>query len=101
MQVPSSSNTNQQANTPAGNYFWRVQASDPSNGVTSSFSSTFQFRYQPFDMRNAIILDSPKDLGFWDETAKITSIAFSPEAFEVDFDRRTGPSCLAGPRRCR
>jgi hypothetical protein len=40
------------ANTPAGNYFWRVQASDPSNGVTSPFSSTFQFRYQPFDMRN-------------------------------------------------
>jgi len=80
------------ANTPAGNYFWRVQASDPSNGVTSSFSSTFQFRYQPFDMRNAIILDSPKDLGFWDETAHITSIAFSPEAFEVDFDRRDGPN---------
>jgi hypothetical protein len=79
------------ANTPAGNYFWRVQASDPSNGVTSPFSSTFQFRYQPFDMRNAIILDSPPDLGFWNESAKITSIAFSPEAFEVDFDRRDGP----------
>jgi hypothetical protein len=78
-------------NTPAGNYFWRVQASDPSNLVTSSFSSTFQFAYQPFDMRNAIILDSPRDLAFWGETARITSVVFSPEAFEVDFDRRDGP----------
>jgi len=76
--------------TPAGTYFWRVQASDPSNGVTSSFSSTFSFRYQPFDMRNAVILDSPRDMGFWDETAHITSVVFSPEAFEVDFDRRDG-----------
>src|SRR5262249_38614639 len=59
-------------NTPAGNYFWRVQASDPSNGVTSSYSTTFTFRYQPFDMRNAIILASPPSLGFWDETAHIT-----------------------------
>jgi len=79
-------------NTPAGNYFWRVQASDPSNSVTSPFSAIFQFRYQPFDMRNAIILDSPPDLGYWDETAHITSVAFSPEAFEVDFDRRDGPN---------
>src|SRR5262249_60465704 len=59
------------ANTPAGNYFWRVQASDPSNGVTSPFSTTFQFRYQPFDMRNAIILASPPDMGFWNENARI------------------------------
>jgi len=79
-------------NTPAGNYFWHVQATDPQNGVTSPFSATFQFRYQPFDMRNAIILDSPPDLGFWDETAHITSVAFSPDAFEVDFDRRDGPN---------
>ena len=78
-------------NTPAGNYFWRVQASDPSNSVTSPFSATFQFGYQPFDMRQATIWDSPPDLGFWNETAKITSVAFSPFAFEVDFDRRTGP----------
>jgi hypothetical protein len=78
------------ANTPAGNYFWRVQASDPSNAVTSAFSSVFSFRFQPFDMRQAIILDSPRDLGSWDETAHITSVNFSPEAFEVDFDRRDG-----------
>ena len=78
------------ANTPAGTYFWRVQATDPSNAVTSAFSSVFSFRFQPFDMRQAIILDSPRDLGSWDETTKITSVSFSPEAFEVDFDRRTG-----------
>ena len=78
------------ATTPAGTYFWRVQATDPSNAVTSAFSSVFSFRFQPFDMRQAIILDSPRDLGSWDETTKITSVSFSPEAFEVDFDRRTG-----------
>lgn len=80
------------ANTPAAPYFWRVQASDPSNGVTSSFSSTFQFTYQPFDMRNAVILDNPRDLGFWDEGSHITSINFTTEAFEVDFDKRDGPN---------
>ncbi len=78
------------AGRPAGNYSWRAQATDPSNAVTSDFSAVFSFRFQPFEMRQAIILDSPKDLGSWDETAKITSVNFSPEAFEVDFDRRTG-----------
>ena len=78
-------------NTPAGNYFWRVQASDPANGVTSPFSSTFQFRYQAFDLHQAIILDSPKDFANWAETTKITSIAFSFDAFEVEFDKRDSP----------
>jgi hypothetical protein len=77
-------------NTPANTYFWRVQASDPSNGVTSAFSPTFSFAYQPFDMRQATIYDSPPDLGFWPETARITSVVFTPEAFLVDFDRRDG-----------
>jgi hypothetical protein len=79
-------------NTPAGTYFWRVTASDPSNGVTSAASSVFQFRYQPFDMRQAVILDSPPDLGFWNESAKITLVEFNREAFLVDFDRRDGPN---------
>jgi hypothetical protein len=79
-------------NTPAGVYFWRVQASDPSNGITSPLSAVSSFTYQPFDMRQAIIINSPPDLGSWDETAHITSIVFSPFAFEVDFDRRTGPN---------
>jgi len=79
------------ANTPAGTYFWRVQASDPSNGVTSPFSATFQFRYQPFDLHNAIIINSPKDLANWPETSQITSVNFTVEAFEVDFTKRDGP----------
>jgi hypothetical protein len=78
-------------NTPAGTYFWRVQASDPSNGVTSPLSSTFQFSYQPFDMRNAVMLNSPKEMGFWPETSRITSVNFTVEAFEVDFTKRDGP----------
>lgn len=80
------------SNTPAGTYFWRVQASDPSNAVTSAFSSTFSFRFQPFDMHQAVILDSPRDLANWGETAHITSVIFSPDAFLVDFDRRDGPN---------
>jgi hypothetical protein len=73
-------------------YYWRVQASDPSNAVTSPFSSVFSFRFVPFDMRQAAIYDSPPDLGFWDETAKITQVDFTVEAFLVDFDRRNGPN---------
>jgi len=77
---------------PNATYFWRVQATDPSNGVTGPFSSVFSFKYVPFDMRQAIILDSPPGLGSWDETAKITSVDFTGDAFLVDFDRRTGPN---------
>lgn len=76
---------------PAGNYFWRVQASDPANGATSPFSSTGAFTLVPFDMRQAIILNSPPDLGSWAETSRITSINFTDVAFEVDFDKRTSP----------
>ena len=78
-------------NTPAGTYFWRAQATDPSNAVTSALSAVFSFNYQPFDMRQAIIVDAPPDLGFWTESATITSITFSPEAFLVDFDKRDSP----------
>ena len=80
------------ANTPAGTYFWRVQASDPSNAVTSAFSTVFSFNYQPFDMRQATIVNSPHDLAFWAETARITSVIFTGDAFLVDFDRRDGPN---------
>jgi hypothetical protein len=72
-------------------YFWRVMASDPSNSVNSPFSSTFSFRYVPFDLRSATMVNSPPDFADWPEAAKITSINFSGGAFEVDFDRRDGP----------
>jgi hypothetical protein len=72
-------------------YFWRAQASDPSSGATSPFSNVSPFNVQPFDMRNALIWDNPQDLGSWAETANITSIVFTDNAFLVDFDKRTGP----------
>ena len=73
-------------------YWWRVQASDPSNAVTSAYSGGNPFKVQPFDMKQATILSSPPDLGSWGETSKITSIDFTSDAFLVDFDRRTGPN---------
>ena len=73
-------------------YYWHVQASDPSNGVTTAFSAPFSFKYVAFDMRQASIYASPPDLGFWDETAHITRVEFTVDAFLVDFDRRDGPN---------
>lgn len=72
-------------------YYWRVQASDPANSVTGPYSTVFSFKYVPFDMSQATIYNSPSDLGFWPETAKITSVYLNPNGIEVDFDRRTGP----------
>jgi len=73
-------------------YFWRVQASDSPSGVSSALSSTFTFRYVAFDMRDATIVDSPMDLGYWAETAQITRVDFSEGWVIVDFDRRDGPN---------
>jgi hypothetical protein len=72
-------------------YYWRAQASDSGSGVTSAFSSVFSFKYVAFDMHQAIILNSPSDLANWAQTAKITSVVFTPSAFLVDFDKRDGP----------
>ena len=77
---------------PAGTYFWRVTASDLSNAVTSPTSAVVSFTYQPFQMSQATMVDNPADLGSWPETAKITSVQFTGNAFLVDFDRRTGPN---------
>ncbi len=77
--------------TTNGTYYLRVRASDNSNGIVGPYSSTVQFRYVPFDLSQAIIVNSPPDLAVWPEGAKITSIDFTGDAFEVDFDRRTGP----------
>jgi hypothetical protein len=73
-----------------GTYFWRAQAMDPGNGITGPFSGVSSFRYVPFDMKNAIIKNSPFDLGFWREGAQITSVDFTGNAILVDFDRRNG-----------
>ena len=75
---------------PAGTLFWRVQASDPSNTETSSFSSPASFVVEPFNIKDAIIHNNPPDMWSWPETAKITRVDFGPYIY-VDFDRRTGP----------
>jgi len=73
-------------------YYWRAQASDPGNGVNGPYSSVNSFRYVPFDMTQATIYSSPADLGFWPETAKITSVVLNGDGIQVDFDRRDGPN---------
>ena len=73
-------------------YYWRVQASDATNSVTSPFSGVSSFTVvPPFDMRQARIYNSPSDLGSWPETSKITSVVFAQDAMLVDFDKRAGP----------
>ena len=72
-------------------YYWHVQAIDRTNDVTGPFSSTASFKFVPFDLSAATIVNSPQDLANWPENAKITSINFSPDSFQVEFDRRDGP----------
>jgi len=71
-------------------YFWRVQASDANSGVSSPYSAVSSFRYVPFDWSQATMVSSPRDFAMWGETAKVTSVVFTGDAFLVDFDRRTG-----------
>jgi hypothetical protein len=75
---------------PAGTFYWRVQAQDLGNKISSPFSPTTSFKVVPFDMRQASILDNPSNMASWPVTASITSVVFTPISFEVDFDRRTG-----------
>jgi hypothetical protein len=75
-----------------GNYFWRAQASDPSNGITTPYSSVSPFTVQLFDLQKANVWDNPADFKSWAETAAITSIDFTDDAILVDFDRRDGPN---------
>ncbi|HEV3060306.1 MAG TPA: hypothetical protein VGY48_18835 [Vicinamibacterales bacterium] len=73
-------------------YYWRVQVSDPASGVSSPYSTVFSFKYVPFDPTQATFYSSPADLGYWNETAKITSIVLNYDGIQVDFDRRDGPN---------
>jgi hypothetical protein len=79
------------ANLSNGNYFWRVQASDPSNAITTAYSSVSPFTVQLFDIQKANIWDNPADFKSWAETATITSVIFTDDAILVDFDKRDGP----------
>ncbi|HEX4348662.1 MAG TPA: hypothetical protein VHZ73_13890 [Vicinamibacterales bacterium] len=69
--------------------YWRVTAIDAS-GITSAISPIWSFKVNNFDIRTALIFDSPPDLGQWQQTARITDVNISPDAMLVDFDRRTG-----------
>ncbi|MCU1384387.1 MAG: hypothetical protein JWL71_3084 [Acidobacteria bacterium] len=75
-----------------GDYFWRVQASDPANSVTTAFSAVSPFTVQLFDLQKANIWDNPPDFKSWAETAAITSVDFTDDAILVDFDKRDGPN---------
>ena len=79
------------ANLGNGNYFWRVQASDPANAITTAFSAASPFTVQLFSIAQATIWNNPGDFKSWAETARITSIDFTDGAMLVDFDRRDGP----------
>jgi hypothetical protein len=74
-----------------GNYFWRVQASDPSNAITTAFSGASPFTVQLFDLQKANIWDNPPDFKSWAETSRVTSVVFTDDAILVDFDKRDGP----------
>ena len=76
----------------AKTYFWRVQASDPSNAVTTGYSTTGQFKVQLFDISTATFWDNPSDAGTWPVGARITYVEFTGFSLRVDFDHRTGPN---------
>ena len=92
-------------------FFWHVKATDPTTSgpfsPTASFQTPAPVVIAPpagsapsvpsgpapndsIDMRQASIWNSPTDLANWAVTTKITSVVFTPSAFLVDFDRRTG-----------
>lgn len=76
---------------PAGTYFWRARATDPTNSEASGFPGATTFTLQPFDMKRAIIHNNPGNLGSWAETSKITLADTSGDYVVVDFDKREGP----------
>ena len=90
-QGGSATSTTINANLGNGNYFWRVQATDATNAITTGFSVVQPFTVQLFDIRNANVWDNPGDFKSWAETARITSVDFTNDAMIVDFDRRDGP----------
>src|SRR6185437_2649344 len=92
---------------PGFNYFWRARAADPTTAGPYSAPQGFIITDttpvvtppppsggggsgQGFPA-GAVVWDNPPDLASWAQTATITSIQFTSDAFLVDFDKRTGP----------
>ncbi len=73
-------------------YWWRVQASDPSDGLTTPLSVANPFTVVVFSWSQASIVQLALDLASWGETAHITSVVFTSDAFLVDFDLRDAPN---------
>jgi len=64
-------------------YYWRVQASDPSNSITSPYSNIAQFTVQEgIDLHKAIYVMGPS-IADWGETSTIT-----------DYDISNGILCI-------
>jgi len=60
-------------------YFWRVQARDASNNVTSVFSDTSQFKVtRGIDLKSAVIEIGPGDIANWEETGVVTDAYYVP-----------------------
>lgn len=72
-------------------YWWRVQATDTTNGVTSPMSNANPFKVMKFSMANAIIVGTPWSYADWPETAQITYLNMAPDGIRVDFTKKDGP----------
>jgi hypothetical protein len=90
-EQPGQTSYTPSTNLGAGSYYWRVQAQDLTNNITSPFSTVASFNVVPFDMSQAVILDNPPNEGIWPVNTSITSVVFTPISFEVDFDKRMSP----------
>jgi hypothetical protein len=75
----------------AATYYWRVQVTDVTNGVTSPFMTASSFQVQLFSMSQATMIQLPGNLASWAQTANITLVDFLGYSFNVDFDKRDGP----------
>jgi len=71
-------------------YFWRVQAMDPANAVSSPFSSVAQFKVaKGIDLRTAHIVLGPRNIADWENTATISDAYWIPDQLCI-FHNRLG-----------
>ena len=71
-------------------YFWRVQASDPTNAVNSPFSAVAQFKVSKgIDLHTVNVILGPKNVADWENTAQITDAYWVPDQLCI-FHTRLG-----------